>query len=109
MTDKFRAFEDWLLANGAKFPKLALKVLSIPNRLSLWSSISLEQDYGQDVRGCISTEVIQEDEVVVEIPLKCLITVEMGKETEIGQLILQAGIDLDAPKVNELEEDRILC
>ena len=67
------------------------------------------QDYGQDVRGCISTEVIQEDDVVVEIPLKCLITVEMGKETEIGQLILQAGIDLDAPKVNVLEEDTILC
>ena len=53
--------------------------------------------------------MIQEDEVVVEIPLKCLITVEMGKETEIGQLILQAGIDLDAPKVNVLEEDTILC
>lgn len=41
------------------------------------------KDYGNEVRGCHSTSEITEDEVIVEVPLKCLITVEMGKETEV--------------------------
>ena len=32
------------------------------------------------------------------IPLKCLITVEMGKATDVGQAILQSDLELDAPK-----------
>ena len=64
--DKFEIFENWLRAAGSKFPKLEL------------------QDYGNEVRGCHSKEAIQKDDVIVDIPLKCLITVEMGKETAIG-------------------------
>lgn len=26
---------------------------------------------------------IEEDEIIVEVPLRCLITVEMGKETQV--------------------------
>ena len=78
--DKFEIFENWLRAAGSKFPKLEL------------------QDYGNEVRGCHSKEAIQKDDVIVDIPLKCLITVEMGKETAIGKIIMASNIDLDAPK-----------
>lgn len=42
------------------------------------------QDYGDEVRGCHTREDITDEEVIIEVPLKCLITVEMGKETEVG-------------------------
>ncbi len=42
------------------------------------------QDYGDEVRGCHTREDIQDEEVIIEVPLKCLITVEMGKETEVS-------------------------
>eukprot|EP01041_Mallomonas_annulata_P003490 gene3490-6947_t len=78
--DKFEVFEKWLLENGAKFPKLQLK------------------NYGEEVRGCIAVEHIEEEEIIIEIPLKCLITVEMGKDTDVGRAILSSNIELDAPK-----------
>uniref|UniRef100_A0A7S3JSP0 Rubisco LSMT substrate-binding domain-containing protein n=1 Tax=Aureoumbra lagunensis TaxID=44058 RepID=A0A7S3JSP0_9STRA len=34
----------------------------------------------------------------MEIPLDCLITVEMGKETEVGRAVMEADLELDAPK-----------
>lgn len=80
VSDKFSIFEKWLLDNNAKFPKLCLK------------------DYGNEVRGCHTTENINEDEIIIDIPLCCLITVEMGKDTDVGRLILASNIDLDAPK-----------
>ena len=78
--DKFQLFEKWLRDSGSKFPKLEL------------------QDYGNEVRGCHATEMVQSGDTLVDIPLKCLITVEMGKETDIGKAILASNIDLDAPK-----------
>ena len=45
--------------------------------------ITLTQDYGDEVRGCHATTAIEEEEIIVEVPLKCLITVEMGKETQV--------------------------
>lgn len=77
---KFEIFESWLLENGAKFSKLELK------------------NYGDEVRGCKSVYDIEEDEIIVEIPLNCVITVEMGKETDVGKELLKTNIDLDAPK-----------
>lgn len=78
--DKFIVFERWLLDNGSKFPKLELK------------------DYGDEVRGCHATADLDTDEVAIEIPLRCMITVEMGKETDVGRAIIASNIDLDAPK-----------
>ena len=78
--DKFDVFQTWLRTSGAKFEKVELR------------------DYGDEVRGCHAKQVIEEDEIIIEIPLKCLITVEMGQETEIGQKILASNIELDAPK-----------
>jgi hypothetical protein len=42
------------------------------------------KNYGDEVRGCTAIQDIEEDEVIVEIPLQCLITVEMGKETDVS-------------------------
>jgi hypothetical protein len=42
------------------------------------------QDYGNEVRGCHTRVDIYDEEVIVDIPLKCLITVEMGQETEVN-------------------------
>ena len=78
--DKFDLFIDWLHVNGGKFPRLELK------------------DYGNEVRGCHTTSTIADDEIIIEIPLKCLITVEMGQDTDIGQKILNSNLELDAPK-----------
>ncbi len=78
--DKFEVFENWLLMSGSKFNKLELR------------------DYGEEVRGCHTTTKINEDEIIIEIPLKCLITVEMGQDTDIGRAILTSNIELDAPK-----------
>ena len=78
---KEKVFCEWLLANGAKFA----------DRVEL-------RAYDDEVRGVHATREIGCDEVVVEIPLKCLITVEMGKATEVGRAVLEADLELDAPK-----------
>lgn len=41
---------------------------------------------------------IKNDEIVLEIPHNCLITVEMGKDTDVGRAVLEADLELDAPK-----------
>ncbi len=56
------------------------------------------QDYGNEVRGCHTIAPITEDETIMLIPLKCLITVEMGQDTDLGRKILSSHIELDAPK-----------
>jgi histone-lysine N-methyltransferase SETD3 len=50
------------------------------------------------VRGCHAKADISDEEVIIEVPLKCLITVEMGKDTHVGRAILSSRIELDAPK-----------
>ena len=35
------------------------------------------------MRGCHTKEDIYDEEIIIEVPLKCLITVEMGKDTEV--------------------------
>lgn len=93
--DKFANLEKWLLDNGATFPKLYLKVkhLSQYKRRQLVSEyificLLILQDYGNEVRGCHSKQDVETDEVIIDIPLKCLITVEMGKETDVSTLLI---------------------
>jgi len=69
-----------MISSGSDYPKLELK------------------DYGNEVRGCHTIKEVDNDETIVSIPLKCLITVEMGKDTSIGRAIINANIELDAPK-----------
>lgn len=73
-------FERWLLDNGATFPRLTM------------------QTYGDEVRGVSALVDIEPESTIVTVPLKCLITVEMGKATDVGQAVLAADLELDAPK-----------
>jgi hypothetical protein len=96
----FQVFEEWLLSHGAKFPKLTMQkydtevflvclfvfgtvlkcaVVVNQNNERIYLSIMLMLQ----VRGVHATQDIVEDENIVEIPLKCLITVEMGKVWDV--------------------------
>lgn len=45
--------------------------------------MNFQKDYGDEVRGCHAITDLDEDEVAIEIPLRCMITVEMGKDTDV--------------------------
>eukprot|EP00588_Corethron_pennatum_P012680 CAMPEP_0194265332 /NCGR_PEP_ID=MMETSP0169-20130528/614_1 /TAXON_ID=218684 /ORGANISM="Corethron pennatum, Strain L29A3" /LENGTH=508 /DNA_ID=CAMNT_0039005773 /DNA_START=142 /DNA_END=1668 /DNA_ORIENTATION=+ len=109
--DKFGVFEDWLLENGAEFSSLELRdypevgdVESSKNSESLAASAndlhgSEPDDTGDnEMRGVHAKIGIPPGTVCMTIPRQCLITVEMGKATEIGQRIVEADLELDAPK-----------
>eukprot|EP01083_Nonionella_stella_P022739 62845_1 len=55
-------------------------------------------DEDSEMRGVHAKIEIPADTICVAIPRKCLITVEMGQATQIGQVILRSDLDLDAPK-----------
>ncbi len=42
------------------------------------------QEYDEEIRGVHAKEPLEPDNIIIEIPLKCLITVEMGKETDVS-------------------------
>eukprot|EP00475_Leptophrys_vorax_P032893 TRINITY_DN5128_c0_g1_i1.p1 TRINITY_DN5128_c0_g1~~TRINITY_DN5128_c0_g1_i1.p1 ORF type:complete len:614 (-),score=186.52 TRINITY_DN5128_c0_g1_i1:64-1905(-) len=68
----------WLLGGGAKFPKLFL------------------QYYDEDYRGVHVSQNIPVEEVIMEIPLKFIITTEIAKESEIGKKIIGSGVNLSS-------------
>ena len=80
--DKFDVFVQWISENGGHFPKLHLK------------------EYAEGNRGVHATQAIEDKELVMSIPYKCIFTVEMGKATSTGQLVLKSNIEgrFDAPK-----------
>jgi histone-lysine N-methyltransferase SETD3 len=51
-----------------------------------------------EMRGIHAKSHILPNSICMAVPRKCLITVEMGMATPIGQAILQSDLDLDAPK-----------
>lgn len=51
-----------------------------------------------EMRGVHAKTDILPNTVCMTIPLRCLITVEMGQATEIGRIIAASDLDLDAPK-----------
>ena len=74
-------FVQWLTDCGAKFS----------NCVELKS-------YGEEIRGVHAARDLQSEEILIEVPLRCLITVEMGKATDVGRAVLEAELELDAPK-----------
>jgi histone-lysine N-methyltransferase SETD3 len=78
--DKFSIFIDWLHASGGNHEQLTL------------------QKYADEMRGVHATRDVAPDETICTIPLKCLITVEMGKSTEVGRKVSMHNLQLDAPK-----------
>jgi len=57
-----------------------------------------EDDGSGEMRSVHAKSYIPPHTVCVSIPKSCLITVEMGQSTPIGKCILNAELDLDAPK-----------
>ena len=51
-----------------------------------------------EMRGVHARTHIPPDTICMIIPRRCLITVEMGQATPLGQKILNSDLDLDAPK-----------
>mmetsp|Transcript_29878 Transcript_29878/g.92359 ORF Transcript_29878/g.92359 Transcript_29878/m.92359 type:complete len:478 (-) Transcript_29878:128-1561(-) len=77
---KEKIFASWLTANAVDVGKVALRT------------------YADEVRGVHAVRKIEANETLMKIPLKCLITVEMGKATDVGRAVLEAELELDAPK-----------
>jgi len=120
--DKFERFERWLRDNGAEFSMLELREYVAKDTpcaasqaendadeekketggkessyASLGSSDGRESE-SSEMRGVHARVTIPPNCVCVSIPRKCLITVEMGQATPIGQAVLNSDLDLDAPK-----------
>lgn len=55
-------------------------------------------DDSSEMRGVHARTHIPPNTTCMVIPRKCLITVEMGQATPLGQAILHSDLDLDAPK-----------
>ncbi len=62
------------------------------------SDLEKRQVQESEMRGVHAKVDIPPNTICVSIPKKCLITVEMGQATNIGQIILKSDLDLDAPK-----------
>ncbi len=77
---KAEALTTWLVNNGAKFPFLEI------------------EKYCEEVRGVYAIQDVSKGEAIMSIPLKCLITVEMGQATAVGWAVRTAGLMFDAPK-----------
>ena len=65
---------------------------------STTSSSNSNETEESEMRGVHARSHIPHNTVCVTIPRRCLITVEMGQATPIGQAILDSDLDLDAPK-----------
>jgi hypothetical protein len=57
-----------------------------------------EEEEESEMRGVHARSHIPPHTICMTIPRRCLITVEMGQATPIGQAILNSDLDLDAPK-----------
>lgn len=77
--DKFDRHLRWLEECGAQYPRLYLR------------------RYADNMRGVHTREQIGPYERIVMVPLKCLVMDNMGRETPIGQKVLQSGVPLTAP------------
>jgi protein-histidine N-methyltransferase len=72
--------------------------------LDRFSSTNLQEDHHHhseeesEMRGVHARSHIPPHTICMTIPRRCLITVEMGQATPIGQAILNSDLDLDAPK-----------
>lgn len=105
--DKYERFEQWLRQNGAQFDLLELREYDSPQEQTHGDDEEQEEKKEQpmhaaeeesEMRGVHARVPLAPNTVCMSIPRRCLITVEMGQETPIGQAILRSDLDLDAPK-----------
>lgn len=71
---RFQKLLDWMSKNGADFSKLKLRY------------------YTEDYRGVHAKQDIKNGEVVLYVPLNCIITLEMAFRSPIGKLMYEKGL-----------------
>lgn len=81
--------------NDSEEKKETKDIMNADHRSSTTSDNHPEES---EMRGVHAKANIPTETICVMVPQKCLITVEMGQATEIGQIILRSDLDLDAPK-----------
>jgi len=114
--NKYERFENWLRENGGRFEMLELREYSTSNvpiqeEINEYETSVTEEkkepsstfktqtsEGSSEMRGVHGKVTIPPNSICMLIPRKCLITVEMGQATEIGQAILNSDLELDAPK-----------
>jgi hypothetical protein len=69
-----------------------------PAGSTMTESTDAKQEEDSEMRGVHAVQHIPPNTVCMSVPRRCLITVEMGQATLIGQAILNSDLDLDAPK-----------
>lgn len=73
--DKYDRMVQWLISGGSKFPKMYL------------------QYYSEDYRGVHALTKIPPEEVILEVPLKMIMTSDLAKEAYFGKRIVESGYD----------------
>jgi len=74
--DVFDNMVKWLRDGGARFPKLYLKY------------------YDQDYRGVHALAKIPQDDIILYVPQKYIMTSEVAKASDIGRKIIASGVEL---------------
>lgn len=74
--DRFDNMVKWLRDGGGQFPKLYLKY------------------YSDDYRGVHCLTKVPEDDTILYVPFKYIMTSEVAKASDIGQKIVASGVDL---------------
>lgn len=77
--DVHESYISWIKSLGIKFTRIELRTFA-PN-----------------YRGIVATRAIDASEVVVAVPKEAIITVRMGKETEVGKKLVESGATLMHP------------
>jgi histone-lysine N-methyltransferase SETD3 len=71
--DRYSRMLDWLIAGGARFPKLQLKYYTV------------------DYRGVHAKTRLQPNECILEVPHSLIMTTDKAKNSSIGRCIRQSG------------------
>lgn len=74
--DRFEAMVNWLRDGGGQFPKLYLKY------------------YSDDYRGVHCLAKVPEDDTILYVPFKYIMTSEVAKASAIGKSIISSNVDL---------------
>lgn len=74
--DKFQNLTSWLLRNGASFPYLYLK------------------QYEHDHRGVHTLCRVASGKLLLEVPLRCIVTSDLARRSPVGRALESSGVEL---------------
>ena len=86
------------LGSGGGEEKKEMTTSSIDDDEDNEERVVTQQQDESEMRGIHAKQHVPPNTICMSIPRRCLITVEMGQATSIGQAIYHSDLDLDAPK-----------